>query len=135
MNLLPDTHILIWALTDDPRLPEKAKKLILRKENTIYYSVVSLWEVSARHALPPDHLTFSGEELAAFCSKAGYYPLEMKERHVFALETLVRKEDAPRHQDPFSRMLIAQAKAENCLFLTHDALLAAYDEKCILYLP
>ncbi len=132
MNLLLDTHILIWALNDDERLPEKAKEMILDADNVIYYSSVSVWEVSIKHALHPDNIAFTGKKLAFYCQEAGFLSLEMKDKHVFALETISRPEDAPKHNDPFDRMLIAQAKAENMSFLTHDSLLPYYREKCII---
>ena len=132
MNLLLDTHILIWALNDDPHLPEKAKKMILDEDHAIYYSAVSIWEIAIKHANHPENVEFTGEELSRFCREAGFLPVEMREKHVFALETLKRAEGAPPHQDPFDQMLIAQAKAENMLLITHDSLLRSYEEKCIL---
>ena len=133
MNLLLDTHILIWALNDDPRLPEKARELILDENNAIYYSSVSIWEVSIKHALHPDNVEFTGKDLSQFCREAGFLPVEMRDRHVFALETIARAEGAPPHHDPFDRMLISQAKAENMTFITHDSLLPYYQEKCIVF--
>lgn len=53
MKLLLDTHILIWALADDPKLPQKARELILDENNVFYASVVSLWEVTIKHDLHP----------------------------------------------------------------------------------
>ena len=132
MNLLLDTHILIWALNEDPKLPEKARELILDKNNTVYYSTVSLWETAVKHALHPENVNFTGKELAQYCREAGYFSVEMRDKHVFALETLTREENAPPHRDPFDRMLIAQAKAENLSLITHDALLPYYREKCII---
>ena len=132
MNLLLDTHILIWALNEDPRLPKKAKEIILDVNNTIYYSSVSIWEIAIKHANHPESVQFSGKELSRFCQEAGFLPVEMRDKHVFALETLKRPEGAPPHHDPFDRMLIAQAKAENMSFVTHDTLLPFYEEKCIL---
>lgn len=132
MKLLLDTHLLIWALNDDAHLPKKAKEMILDPENEVYYSVVSVWEVSIKHALHPKDLTFGGRELSEYCREAGFLPLEMRDRHVFALETIERQENAPRHLDPFDRMLVAQAKAESLSFLTHDRLIPYYDEKCII---
>lgn len=132
MNLLLDTHILIWALNGDAQLPGKARELILDENNAVYYSAVSIWEVSIKHTLHPDNVTFSGKELAAFCQEAGFLPVEMREKHVFALETIQRAENAPPHHDPFDRMLIAQAKAENFSFITHDSLIPYYEEKCIV---
>ena len=132
MNLLLDTHILIWALNEDPRLPEKAKRLILDQNNTIYYSVVSIWEVSIKHAAHPDNVSFSGKELSQFCAEAGYLSVGIGDKHIFALETIKRKEGSPQHHDPFDRLLIAQAKAERMSFITHDSLIPYYEEKCII---
>ena len=132
MNLLLDTHILIWALNEDPRLPEKAREMILDKDNAVYYSSVSVWEISIKHTNHPDNVAFSGKELAQFCQEAGFLPVEMRDKHVFALETIQRVEGAPPHHDPFDRMLIAQAKAENMSFITHDSLIPYYEEKCII---
>lgn len=132
MNILLDTHILIWALNEDPRLPDRAKGMILDEGNAIYYSTVSIWEVAIKHAIHPEDVEFTGKELAGFCQEAGFLPVEMRDRHVFALETITRAEGAPPHHDPFDRMLIAQAKAENMSFLTHDSMLPYYNENCII---
>ena len=132
MNLLLDTHILIWALNEDPRLPEKARKLILDKGNVVYYSSVSIWEISIKHTIHPDNVEFTGKELSQFCQEAGFLPVDLMDKHIFALETISRAEGAPPHHDPFDRILIAQAKAENMSFITHDALLPYYEEKCII---
>ena len=132
MNLLLDTHILIWALNEDPRLPDKAREFILDESNAVYYSSVSVWEIAIKHAKYPEEVEFTGRELSQFCQEAGYLPVEMREKHVFALETITRAEGAPPHHDPFDRMLIAQAKAENMSFITHDSMLPYYEEKCII---
>ena len=132
MNLLLDTHLLIWTLNEDPQLSQKARELILDPENTIYYSAVSIWEIAIKHAIRPENVQFSGKELSEFCREAGFLPLEMRDKHVFALETISRPDDAPKHNDPFDRMLIAQAKAENFSFLTHDTLIPYYEENCII---
>ncbi len=133
MNLLLDTHILIWTLNEDSRLPEKARELILNEHNTVYYSSVSVLEIAIKHMNHPDNVEFTGKELAQFCQEAGFFSLEMRDKHVFALETISRMKDAPPHHDPFDRMLIAQAKTENMSFITHDSLLPYYNEKCIIH--
>jgi Uncharacterized protein conserved in bacteria len=132
MRLLLDTHILIWALNGDRRLPAKARRLILDDGNTLYYSTVSLWEVSIKHAIHPENVEFTGEDLDYFCREAGFLPVEVKNSHVIYLESLRRSEGAPPHHDPFDRMLIAQAKAENLVLITHDSLLSYYNEKCVM---
>ena len=132
MKLLLDTHILIWALNDDPRLSKKARKLILNPRNVVCYSSVSVWEVSVKHALHPESVSFGAKELVAYCKDAGFSPLTLREEHVFALETLVRPNDAPKHNDPFDRALVAQAKTEKAAFLTHDSLIPFYQEDCVV---
>lgn len=132
MNLLLDTHLLIWALNEDPRLPDKAREMLLDPDNAVYYSAVSIWEIAIKHANHPDNVTFTGKELSQYCQEAGFLPVEMRDKHLYALETLSRAEGAPPHRDPFDRMLIAQAKAENLSFLTHDSLLPYYGEPCII---
>lgn len=132
MNILLDSHILIWALTNDPRLSDAARQYILDPGNYIYYSAVSVWELTMKHMLYPEEITFSGEELAAICDEAGFVPLELTVADAVMLETLKRAPDAPRHKDPFDRMLICQAKTEGMTFLTHGELLPFYNEKCIV---
>lgn len=132
MNILLDTHELIWALNDDPNLSKQAQEYILDPDNDIYYSTVSIWEVAIKHAIHPDNVTFTGNLLAKYCEEAGFFNLPVYDKHVFAMETLSRSNDAPRHNDPFDRLLIGQAKAENMTFLTHDSLIPYYNEKCVV---
>lgn len=132
MKILLDTHILLWALSNDMRLPEKAKKLIENAENEIYYSLISLWEVEIKHQAHPDAMTVSSKEIAEYCRQSGYQKMSIKEIHVFALTKLKREEGAPPHKDPFDRMLICQASVENMIFITHDSLIPSYTELCIL---
>ncbi len=132
MNLLLDTHIVLWALADDERLPERARLLVGDEGNRVFCSAVSAWEVSIKHALRPDRMLVGGAEFADLCQTAGFDELPVATRHVRALETLRRDEKAPAHKDPFDRMLVAQAKADDLLLITHDALVGAYDEPCVL---
>ena len=133
MNLLLDTHILIWALNNDKKLPEKARELILDEGNAIYYSTASVWEISIKHAAHPDNVEFSGKVFSAFCHEAGYLSLEIRDKHVHTLETIKRSDKAPSHHDPFDRILLAQAKSEHMYFVTHDKLITQYSEDCIIH--
>lgn len=132
MKILLDTHILLWAVSNDVRLPAKARKLIENEENEIYYSLVSLWEVEIKHLAHPDAMTVSVEELAEYCEQSGFQRILVREKHIFALESLTREETAPPHKDSFDRMLICQAAMENMMFVTHDFLIPSYNEPCIL---
>lgn len=132
MKVLLDTHILLWALSNDTRLPEKAKKLIENEENDIYYSIISLWEVEIKHLAHPDAMPVTAAELAEYCELSGFQRMPVKEKHIFSLAGLKRKKSAPPHKDPFDKMLICQACAENMIFVTHDSLIPGYCEPCIL---
>ena len=132
MNLLLDTHIAIWALNDDPALSLKARKLILDPDNTIYYSTVSVWEVLLKHARRPDNIPFDEADFSEGCKEAGFVPLGLSDKHILAVHTLSRPSDCKEHNDPFDKLLIAQAKVENLSFLTHDELIPDYEEKCII---
>lgn len=131
MKLLLDTHILIWALADDPKLPQKARELILNESNELYASAVSLWEVTIKHTLHPSELSYSGKDFYDACARAGFELLPVKVEHILVVESLHRNENAPPHKDPFDRLLIAQAKNEDMTFVTHDTLLPGYGEPCI----
>lgn len=132
MEILLDTHILLWALTNNPKLPRKALDLIQNKDNDIYYSVASIWEATIKYAIRPDNMPISGKALSEYCRKAGYRVLAIREEHVHMLESLHRSPKAPRHNDPFDRVMIAQAKAEQFVFLTHDSMLPFYEEEYVL---
>lgn len=132
MKVLIDTHIAIWAVLNDPKLPSKAKDIILDKENDIFYSTASVWEITIKHMLHPNKLRMNGNLLEKGCEENGYLVLAILNKHVSALETLKRSENAPRHNDPFDRIMVAQAKAEGFMFLTHDSLIPYYDEPFII---
>lgn len=133
MKILLDTHILLWKLTESPKLPDKANKVLSNPENSIFYSVVSLWEVAIKYMMTPPKIDVSPAQLISYCREMKFNELVLNAGHVLTLETLTRPEDAPPHKDPFDRMLISQAKAENMIFLTHDALIPYYNEHCIMY--
>ena len=131
MNLLLDTHILIWTLLNDEKLPEKARELIANPKNTIYYSAVSLWETTIKHSLHPHEMAYSGRELYRACGRANFILLGIEPNHIFTVDSLKYPDDAPSHKDPFDRLLIAQAKNEKMKFITHDSKIPFYGEFCI----
>lgn len=133
MNYLADTHILIWAITDSPKLSKKAREILLSENNNIYYSFANVWEIAIKHSLHKSNITFSSQRFEEMCKLAGFSFLETKCNHAFMVETLKHADNAPReHRDPFDRLLLAQAKAENMFFLTHDELIPFYNESCIV---
>lgn len=132
MKLLLDTHIAIWAIENNPRLPKKALLLIDDRGNDIYYSTASAWEVAIKHAIRPNSMLMSGDEFMSYCEASGFWEFPISGGHVRALESLSRPDGAPKHNDPFDRIMLAQAKQGGMLFLTHDHLMGDYGEECVL---
>ncbi len=123
MRLLLDTQIALWALTDSPRLSAKARMWIEPIENDIYFSAASIWEISIKHRLARKDMPVSGAEAAKLFLEAGYYELPVTSIHAAATEQL-----PPHHEDPFDRILVAQAFSEPLRLLTHDRQLPAYGD-------
>lgn len=90
-----------------------------------------MWEIAIKHAIHPDQMPITGSQFLDYYFQAGFQRLAVYEKHILEVEKLKRDENAPLHKDPFDRMLIAQAKAEEMIFLTHDSLLAGYKESCV----
>ena len=130
MNILLDTHIAIWSLLDSPKLTQKARALITDPDNTIYYSVISVWEVLLKHTEHPDSIDLTPELFSDNCREAGFVPLELRDKHVLTVNTFPPVVDG--HKDPFDRLLLAQAKTENFSFLTSDSKIPLYQERCVI---
>ena len=127
MNLLLDTHIALWAITDHPNLSTTARELILSPRATIWISVASIWEISIKHSLGRGEMPVSGKDAIRYFRDAGYQFLAIEPEHAAAIETLPR-----HHQDPFDRLLVAQALIEPMRLLTHDSNVARYGDTIVL---
>ncbi len=116
MKILLDTHVLIWALEDSPRLPIEIRNAILDESNQIYVSVLSLWEIAIKHHKKPEIMKYSATQIRDYAMRAGYIFLSLG---LDAIETY-DKSDLTAHNDPFDQMLVAQSQAHNMRLLTHD---------------
>ena len=132
MKLLLDTHVMIWTLFDLPYLSEKAERMIENPENQVFISLASLWEIAIKFKKNPDKMPFSEDLIDDLCDDAGFGRFNIRTPHILALHDLTRNENTPVHKDPFDRILLAQAKTENALLLTHDKRLAEYSEPCVI---
>lgn len=133
MNLLVDTHIALWAISDSPKLSSKARELISDPDNNIFFSAVSAWEVLMKHDAPHTNLALTASEFIRYCEESGYFQLSMSNKHVAAAAELdVSTAEKHNHRDPFGRLLLAQAKTENYAFVTHDPAFDYYHEKCVI---
>lgn len=119
MNLLLDTHVLLWAVDTPERLDDRARDAIRDPRNRVAVSSASAWEISINTAL--GKLRFDGD-LTAVLKAVGFDPLAIDVEHALAAGAL-----PPVHRDPFDRMLVAQARAEGLTVVTRDDVFDGYD--------
>ena len=132
MTLLLDTHVIIWALTNDPQLSMQARTLLSDPGNLVMVSAVSLWEIAMKNQKSPQLCPYHEKVILDYCEKAGYLMMDIKPEHILTLRSLrVKPSRMIMNHDPFDRLLIAQAKSENCKLLSHDRNFENYDEDCI----
>ena len=119
MNLLLDTHVLIWALENNSTLSEPARAAIIDGSNMVFVSPVSAWEISIKKAMgkleAPDNL-YQEIKLHRFT-----------ELNINIQHAQLAGELPDIHKDPFDRMLIAQAMIEKLTLVTRDSLIVQYD--------
>jgi PIN domain nuclease of toxin-antitoxin system len=121
VNLLLDTHYLLWVATRDSMPSPAADALIKDPTNHLWFSVASLWEVAIKRSLGREDFRTDPGVLRAGLLASGYVELAVEGRHVLGLSTL-----PALHRDPFDRLLVAQAAAEGMRLLTADTRLLAY---------
>jgi len=124
LRRLLDTHVALWAVTLDPRLPREVERLIRDPSVDVYLSAASLWEVAIKSSLPGPRaggMPVSAGDLAHWLARTDIEVLPVTEAHALAVETLPRL-----HGDTFDRLLVAQALCEPMTLITHDKALAGY---------
>ena len=126
MNLLLDTHLLLWAAAHDDMMSAEADRLVKAPGNSLWFSVASLWEVGIKRALDRPDFRAEASALRAGLLSNGYREIAIEGRHVLAVATLPAV-----HRDPFDRILIAQARIEGLAFVTVERTLAAYGEPVV----
>ena len=123
MNLLLDTHLLLWAAAHDEMMSAEADGLVKAQTNALWFSVASLWEVAIKRALDRPDFRAEASMLRAGLLSNGYREIAIEGRHVLAVPAL-----PAIHRDPFDRILIAQARVEGLTFVTVDRTLAECGE-------
>lgn len=123
MNLLLDTHVLLWAASEPQRLSAKARTLLLDPANQLVFSAASLWEISIKSSLDRTDFKVDTRRLWRMMLVNGYRELPITSEHTVAVNEL-----PALHKDPFDRILVAQARVEGLLLLTADKIVAKYGE-------
>ncbi len=123
MKLLLDTHVFLWYISGDSRLPTAMLNAIRDPNNEVYLSVVSVWESIIKYQLGKLPLPSSPEV---------YLPLQRRRHLIYSLDVdeasvteLIKL--PPHHRDPFDRLLICQATANKMVLATVDSVMKRYN--------
>jgi PIN domain nuclease of toxin-antitoxin system len=121
LKLLLDTRLLLWAAAGDERLPVAARALIEDRENKLFFSAASLWEIAIKRSLARNDFGADPRLLRRGLIDNGYNELPIAADHAVAIDGL-----PAIHKDPFDRILVAQAMIEGFTLLTTDPTVAQY---------
>lgn len=126
MNLLLDTHVALWAITDSPKLAKRAREMIEPPRSSVWISAATIWEVAIKHGLGRGDMPVSSQDALRYFGESGYRLLPIEPEHAAAAEDL-----PAHHADPFDRILVAQALVEPMRLITHDPVVARYSDTVI----
>ncbi len=118
MRLLLDTHVLLWWLADDPNLGEEARAGVSAPDSAVYVSAATVWEISIKQSLGK---LDAPTDLLRQIELSRFEPLSITAAHAYTAGALPR-----HHDDPFDRMLVAQAMTEGLTLLTRDSRMGRY---------
>jgi PIN domain nuclease of toxin-antitoxin system len=122
VRLLLDTHALLWWYSDDSALPKSCRKTITQQDNSIFVSAASAWEIAAKFRL--GKLATASElvqDFGVYLDRANFISLPVSQDHGVRAGML----PGP-HQDPFDRMLIAQAEIEKLFIVSNEKIFDYY---------
>lgn len=120
-RLLLDTHLVLWWLSADPRLPSSVVSLLQEAGQEVFVSQASLWEMAVKTSL--GRLSADLVQMECSIPEQGFRWLALRNEHLLAMGTL---ESVEGHRDPFDRLLVAQSRCEPLLLLSVDRQLAPY---------
>jgi PIN domain nuclease of toxin-antitoxin system len=126
MNLLLDTHALLWWMDNSKHLGRRALANLKDPKNYVWISSVCIWEASIKISIGRLKLSAPLERRIQLELEQGFRSLPVTFAHAFAVGRLPL-----HHNDPFDRLLIAQAQCENLTLLTADPWMDAYDVRTI----
>lgn len=121
---LLDTHTLLWHLEESVELPAAVRELLFLPTNQVFISVASWWEIAIKLSIGKLNTRAPLAQLMQLADQAYFKPLAILPPHLLQLAQLPFPING--HRDPFDRLLIAQAQAENLILLSRDAKFDAY---------
>ena len=127
-RLLLDTHLVLWWLNGDPRLPQPVMERVQAEQAEVFVSQASLWEMAIKASI--GRLQVDLPELERQVPLQGFRWLPISNAHLLAVADL---ETDGVHRDPFDRLLVCQSRVEPMLLLTVDTQLRSYGATVILF--
>ena len=121
MPYLLDTHAFLWFVSADNQLPESARKIIEDIHESCFLSAASLWEITIKYQNNKLYLGISLKELFDFADRNQIEIIPINYEHLLQLSKL-----PAHHNDPFDRLIIAQAISEELIIVTRDKLFKNY---------
>ncbi|NOU16979.1 MAG: type II toxin-antitoxin system VapC family toxin [Bacteroidales bacterium] len=126
MDLLLDTHTLIWFLNGDEKLSKKVRAAIEDSKNSKIVSIASIWEISIKISLDKFRFPKGFKRFLEIVDENGFEILPITFEHAMVISTLEFI-----HRDPFDRLLVAQCKSDNLVLATKDENIKQYNIKTI----
>ena len=120
-----DTHTLLWLFDKDDNLSSSAKNIILT-EDTLYVSIVNFWEIAIKQNIEKLKLEYTPSELITLAEQQAISVLQISPKHLDTIRTLEKI-----HNDPFDRLIIAQAQCEDMTIITKDSIIPKYKVKIL----
>ena len=130
-KLMLDTHVLLWAIGNSDKLSPQIAQQISDRNNEVFVSAVSLWEIVLKQSIDKLELNFAVEDIPIYCRQMGFYLIPLKPLEVLGFLKLPKKKN---HKDPFDRMLIYQCIVNDYVLVSKDQKMEIYKEnglKCI----
>lgn len=121
VKCLLDSHVLLWWLENDPALSSKASRVISSGENQIFISTVTAWELAIKNHSGKLEIHTLLDGLESELVEEGFFTITISMQHALRAGAL-----PSHHKDPFDRMLIAQAQAEDLSLISNDSMFDHY---------
>ena len=127
MKALLDTMAFLWWITDDPRLPQSARRVIGDSRNAIFFSSASAWEIAIKAGLGKLKAKPAlAQWISAHVRKNNFVSLPITVRHAAGVYKL-----PAIHRDPFDRILVVQSQMEHCRIISNDPEIMKYSVRVV----
>ena len=121
MNLLLDTHALLWSADAPEKLSLQARTQVEDASNRLFFSAASVWEIAIKVSIEKLRLSISPEQMVQLLGRAGFLEVPIESQHAARVATMPL-----HHRDPFDRLLVAQAELERMTLVSRDGGFDAY---------